>query len=217
MGEAVRMHHDEGAELFGLCEERREFRSDSSLPATLVRISTPFNPIFMTQSSSFAASRLLQRHRAEAHEAIRPARAEFRDAVIGDPRGLLGDLERHRVIVLHRRRRDDLDVDGHGVEVGQPVLVVDDLADVVFLLHIDRLAFAASAKCASGIVVISTCGATNFAASGTSTWAWMSMVTLCGRTSRPVLPCCVRRSGRTYSIARSSVSLENSFAAAGKA
>ena len=44
------------------------------------------------------------------------------------------------------------------------------------------------AKRDSGMAAGSRCGATKAPASGTSTWAWMSMVGPGGRVSRPGLP-----------------------------
>src|SRR4029077_7036209 len=45
------------------------------------------------------------------------------------------------------------------------------------------------AKCASGTLDRSRCGCAIFAAAGTPTCEWMSMVVDFGRTSRPGLPC----------------------------
>ena len=115
--------------------------SDNSLPATLVRISTPVKP-----SSFDAALQLLgrlvavgHRHRAEALEAVRLAGAVRGNAVVDDLRRLDRDVERHRVIALRRRRRDHLHVDAHGVEIGKPVLVAGAFANIGFLLLVERL------------------------------------------------------------------------------
>src|SRR5262249_1926380 len=48
------------------------------------------------------------------------------------------DLDRDSVITLRRRRCDDLNVDAHGVEVRQSVIVTDPGANVGFLLLTER-------------------------------------------------------------------------------
>ena len=54
--------------------------------------------------------------------------------------GGFGDFGIDRVVALARRRRHDLDVDAHLVEIEQPAIDRGhDLADVLFLLRIDFL------------------------------------------------------------------------------
>ncbi len=67
--------------------------------------------------------------------------AELGDAVVDDLRRLDRDVERHRVVALQRRRRDHLDVDGHRIEIGKPVLVTATGADIGGLLLGERLRF----------------------------------------------------------------------------
>ena len=143
VGEAVGVDDDERAELLGLLPERRVVRlRQLACPPTLVRISTPFMPSDFTQrSSSLAASSPSdQRHGAERDEAVGLARHVFREAVVDHARGLHRDVERHRVVALVRRRHHDLQVDAHGVEVGEALVIAGDArADVLFLLLAQRL------------------------------------------------------------------------------
>src|SRR4029077_14270632 len=60
------------------------------------------------------------------------------DAVIDNLRRLHGDLEWDGVITLRRRRRDDLNIDAHGIEVRQSVVVPDSGSNVGFLFLTER-------------------------------------------------------------------------------
>ena len=82
--------------------------------------------------------RLLQGDDAQSDEAVGFARAIFRHAIIGETMRLLSDFGIDRIITLRGRRRHDLDVDAHLVEIEQAAIDRGhDLADVFFLLRID--------------------------------------------------------------------------------
>ena len=121
MGEAVRMHHDEGAELFGPGKERAEFRVGQFLAVDIGQDldALQLQVIHDVVELADRDLRLLQGHDAEPDKSVGLARAIFRDAVIGEPMGGFGDLGVDRVVALSRRRRHDLNVDAHVVEVGQ--------------------------------------------------------------------------------------------------
>ena len=142
MGESVRMHHDEGAELLGPGEERPEFRIGQFLAVDIGQDldALQFQVVHDVVEFADRDLRLLQGDDAEPDEAVRLARAIFRHAVIGEAMGGFGDFRIDRVVALARRRRHDLDVDAHLVEIEQAA--VDrghDLADVLLLLRVDLL------------------------------------------------------------------------------
>ena len=98
--------------------------SDSSLPLTLVRTCTPLKPSLVTQRSSSLAASLpsgigtvpkpLRRSGLRATNSAMPSLTMLRR--------LHGDVERHRVVALRRRRLDHLHVEAHGVEIGEPLV-----------------------------------------------------------------------------------------------
>ena len=82
--------------------------------------------------------RLLQRHDAEPDKPVGLARAIFDHAIIGEAMGRFCDFRIDRIVALARRRRDDLNIDAHLVEIEQPAIDRGhDLADIFFLLRID--------------------------------------------------------------------------------
>ncbi len=117
--------------------------SDSSVPPTLVRISTPLN-LSVLHAALELLGRLvavLHRHGAGRNEAVGMLGHPFGDAVVDHLRRRHGIVERDGVIALRRRRHDELHVDAHIVHVGEALVVVagDARADVGFLLGVDRL------------------------------------------------------------------------------
>ena len=124
MGEAVRMHHDEGAELLGAGKERAEFRIGQFLAVDIGQDldALQFQVLHDVVEFAHRDLRLLQGDDAEPDKAVGLARAIFRDAVIGEAMCAFGDLGIDRVVTLRRRGRDDLDVDAHVVEIEQAAI-----------------------------------------------------------------------------------------------
>ena len=166
MGEAVRVHHDECAELFGPYKERPEFRVGQFLAVDIGQDLDAFQLQFAHDVFELAHRefRFLQRDHAEADEPIRLARAVLDDAFIGDPVGRFGYFRINRVVTLFGVGHD---LDAHPVEVGQPTIVVMTSA-ISFSCCALISRVAASAKCASGMRLGSTCGRASLAACGTT-------------------------------------------------
>ena len=125
MGEAVRMHHDEGAELLGPGEERTEFRIGQFLAVDIGQDFDALQLQVLHDVVEFAHRdlRLLQGDDAETDEPVGLARAIFRHAVIGEAMRGFRDLGIDRIITLGPgARRDDLDIDAHLVEIEQAAI-----------------------------------------------------------------------------------------------
>ena len=125
---------------FGPGEERPEFRIGQFLAVDIGQDldALQLQVVHDVVELAHREFRLLQGDDAQPDEAVRLARAIFGDAVIGEAMGGFRDLGVDRIVALARRRRDDLDVDAHLVEIEQPAIDRGhDVADVLLLLRVD--------------------------------------------------------------------------------
>jgi hypothetical protein len=140
MREAIRVDDDQRAKLLRFFPERRESRIGQFLARDVGEDLHALEP-----ELRHAALQLLggfiavgHRHRADCDEAVGLLRDIFGETVIDHAGGLDGDVERHRVVALRRRRRDELHIEAHGVEVGQALVKARNArAQVPFLLFVD--------------------------------------------------------------------------------
>ena len=139
VGKSVRMHHDEGPELFCLGEERPEFRIGKFLA---VDIGQDLDALQFQRSHDVVelADRdlgFLQRDDAKPHKPVGLPRAKLRDPVVGEAVSGFGDFRIDRIIALVGRRCDELNIDTHSIEVGQAAIDRGHyLANVVLLLDV---------------------------------------------------------------------------------
>ena len=134
------MHHDECPELLGASEEGTEFRIGQFLAVDIGQDldALQFQVLHDIVEFTDRELRLLQRDDAEPDKPVRLARAIFRHAIIGETMGRFRDFGIDRIVTLGRRRRHDLDIDAHLVEIEQAAIDRGhDLADVLFLLRVD--------------------------------------------------------------------------------
>ncbi len=142
--EAVRMQQHERAELLRLLPERRKGRigqfAARHVGQNLHALELERLDAALELLGGFRTVR--HRHGAERDEAVRPSRHIFRDTIVDHARRLHGDIERHRVVALRRRAHHELEVDAHGVEIGEPLVMADHARTPVGVLaHADRLGF----------------------------------------------------------------------------
>ena len=136
------MEHDECAEFLGLLPERGKGRIGQFLAGD---IGEEFNALELERPHAAlelfrSLGAVRHRHGAERDEAVGLLRDVFRKPVVHHAARRHGDVERHRVIALRRRRHDELHVDAHLVEIGEALVVAGHArADIVFLMLLQRL------------------------------------------------------------------------------
>ena len=142
LGEAVGMDHDEAAELLGLPPERLVLRRRQLVAVDVGEDLDALEAEVVDAEGEFLRRRraVLQRHRAEAREAVRALVHEGGDAFVDDLRRLHRLFGPERVVALEGRRGDELEIDAHRVEDGDAVVHVRHRdGAVLVLLAVDRL------------------------------------------------------------------------------
>ena len=124
LGEPGRVHEDRQTELFGLGEDPAEAVGRQVLAGDVGGDLDAAQSERSVQPFEFGDRKLrrLERHRAQADEAIRMAADDVGDVVVDRARGGDAEIGRRVVIGLVRRGRERLDVDPHHVHVGEALL-----------------------------------------------------------------------------------------------
>ena len=123
-GEAVGMHEDDEPQLLASRKDRAEARLRQIRAGDMRHDLDAAEPKRFVQPVEFGERQLgrLQRHCAEAGEAVGKAAAHLGDLVVENPRRGEAEIGIGAVIGLARRRRDRLDVDAHVIHVGDALL-----------------------------------------------------------------------------------------------
>ena len=135
--EAIGVNDDEGAKLFRLLPERR---MDGIRKLAAGHVGEDFRSLhaelFHAALELVGGFRAVDhRHAAEREEPVGLLGDVFRKPIVDHLRGLDRNIERHGVVALVRRRQDELQIDAHGVEVREPLVVAGDPGtDILVLL-----------------------------------------------------------------------------------